>query len=185
MSFVASLFVLALANEPAPAAQAVDPATFSNTTVTRYPVGGATPGAVRAAMNAVRPEQDGRRFDAKTTWRYSTRWRTGPAGECDPASAEVGYAITIILPELVDGGRLGPRDRARWDRYLAALTAHEANHAGIVIVGAQRMQAAMRAATSCRTMEAAVRGAEADVIAANRVYDARTRNGHTEGATYP
>jgi predicted secreted Zn-dependent protease len=166
-------------------AAAPELANLPNTTLVGYPVGGRNPRAVRTAINAGRPSEGGDRFDGRTTWRYSTRWRTNRAGECDPASAEVTYAITITLPDLVDRARLGSRDLVGWDRYFAALVHHEHNHARIAMRGAEEIQAAMRSANGCETMQGAARQVEAAVAEASRTYDAQTRHGRTEGAVYP
>lgn len=171
---------------PALAAAVPDLAALPHTTIVGYPVTGNSPRGVRESMNRSRPtDTDGERFDGYTSWRYSTRWQTNAQGRCDPASAQVVVAITITLPDLTSRDRLSARERARWDRYLAALALHEGNHARIGLDGAEAMRNAMRGAPNCETMRAASQQVDRMVAEANRAYDGQTRHGRTEGAVYP
>ena len=168
------------------AGSALELAVLPHTTLVGYPVAGRTPRALREAINVGRPsEPDGTRYDGKTEWLYSTRWLTNSQGICDPESAEVTVAITVILPELTTRDSLGHRDLERWDQYYAALVAHEHNHAHLALAGATAIQAAMRASSSCEQMTAAVGSVSETIAQASRTYDARTRHGRDEGAVYP
>ncbi len=187
MSFVVSLMVLALrAQDPSAqlAAQVPDLAALPNTTLIAYAVEGRSPNALRASINAARPQQDGG-ADARTTWRYWKRWRNTASGDCDPASADVTYAITVTLPHLVDRRRLGARRLGAWDLYVATLARHEKNRAERAIAGAAEMQAAMRAATSCDAMRQAALDVEASVADASRAYNEGLRRGRSRPPTYP
>lgn len=159
-------------------------AAMPNVTLIGYPVSGRARRAIREDMNRNRPEVNGQRHDARTVWRYSTRWRGGPGGVCLPETAEVTVQITVTMPDLVDPERLGRTDRDAWTRYLTALETHEGNHARIANLGAERMQQAMRAASSCETMQAAGRQVSAEVSEASQQYDRQTRHGATEGAQF-
>lgn len=159
-------------------------AALPNVTLVGYPVSGRSRRTIRQEMNRSRPETNGERHDARTVWSYATRWRGGPGGACLAETAVVTVQITVTMPDLVDPDRLGRDDRTAWSRYLAALEVHEGNHARIANLGAERMQEAMRAASSCETMQAAGRQVSADVAAASREYDSRTRHGATEGAQF-
>lgn len=156
--------------------------------VVGYPVTGRSPRAIRESMNEGRPalaDGDAERFDARTNWRYQTRWRRGPNGGCDPSTAEVEMTVTVILPELANPEHLDRRERENWDRYFRALVGHEQNHVRIALAGAEQMRTYMRGAPDCATMQAVPGQVGAAIIQASRTYDAQTRHGRTEGATYP
>jgi predicted secreted Zn-dependent protease len=156
-------------------------AGLTNTRVVHYPVSGRSAAAVRRSMEASRPaEEDGRRYDGLTTWEYGYRYRHDGRGGCDPATTEVTYTITVTMPQLTTPGQLDRRERASWDAYYAGLAAHERNHVLIALRGAQELERAIRAAEGCAGMEAAAQRVMADVDAASRTYDERTRHGGLE-----
>lgn len=178
--------------EPPPQASAVltamlpELAAEPGVVIVGYPVRGGSARLVRQSMNEVRPSSAaGERFDGLTTWRYAARWMRSADGDCDPASAEVSVSIVVTLPELETTERLSRQDRANWDRYLRALAAHEHNHVRLARAGAEQMSTYMRGAPDCATMVAARTQIGDAVREASRTYDATTRHGATEGATYP
>lgn len=162
-------------------------AALPSTTLGGYPVEGASPRAIRAAMNRDRPteREGGARFDSVTRWSYAARWQRSAGGECDPATAQVSMTVTITLPDLIARDRLSTRERADWDGYFGRLAGHEQNHFRIAAEGAVRMQAAMRAATSCDQMRTEQRRVSEEISAASREYDRLTEHGRREGAVYP
>ncbi len=168
------------------AALAPELAALPGVTLVGYPVRGRSPRAIRESINEGRPRpaHDGT-FDARTDWRYQTRWRGGPSGGCDPTTAEVDMTIVVTLPELATRDGLDRRERERWDRYIAALIGHEHNHVRIALAGAEQLRTYMRAAPDCTTMQAAQSQISASIQAASAAYDEDTRHGRTEGATYP
>lgn len=154
-------------------------------TLSTYPVEGRNPRAIRQNMNRLRPRQDdGEAFDALTSWRFASRWKT-QAGKCLPQSIEIKVNIGVILPELVQYGRLSRSDRQRWDRYYAALVQHETHHARIAITGSQLMQEQLRQAASCTGLEAVGQRLADEVAAASTAYDTRSDHGRLEGAVFP
>jgi predicted secreted Zn-dependent protease len=159
-------------------------AALPNVVLVGYPVDGRSRRGIREQMNARRPEVNGQRHDARTTWRYATRWRGGPGGACLPQTSEVTVSITVTMPDLQDPDRLNRDERAAWDRYMVGLELHEGNHARIANLGAEQMQAAMRAASSCEEMQAVVERIGSEISAASVEYDRRTQHGATEGARF-
>ena len=89
------------------------------------------------------------------------------------------------MPDLQNRDRLRRADKAAWDRYFAALQAHEVNHARIAQLGAERYQAALRSAPDCQAARAAAAQVNADVSAASAEYDRLTEHGRLEGASFP
>lgn len=160
-------------------------AAFPDTTLLGYEVTGRSPRTVRESINESKPaDPQGQRHDAVTRWRYQPRWMRRD-GQCVPETATVELQITIILPDLATRGALAGREGEAWDRYFDALVGHEVNHARVARTGAEQMQQAMRAATDCAGMQAAVEGINNAVQAANDQYDQQTGHGRTEGAVYP
>jgi predicted secreted Zn-dependent protease len=199
---IASLIPLAMAavltlQTPAPdaAAQAASPrliaaaglADLPDLILLGYEVEGRSPRSIRASINARRPPEDagGARHDARTRWTYRNRVETGPDGQCDPRTATVVLRLTVVLPDLVSRDQLSVRERDGWDRYFAAVVAHERNHARIAVAGRDMLQTAMRASPTCDAMRAAVRTTAAGITAASQTYDRQTGHGRREGAVYP
>ena len=60
----------------------------------------------------------------------------------------------ITLPDLEEPGALDAGMLARWDEFLANLKAHEMQHVGNEIEGAQNLQAALIALAPRETCEA-------------------------------
>lgn len=173
-------------SSPTLAALAPDLAAQPGVTIVGYPVSGRSPRAIRESINEGRPRPaEGEPFDARTEWRYQTRWRGDGAGGCDPTTAEVEMTIVVILPELTTRDALDRRERERWDRYFTALIGHEHNHVRVALAGAEQLRTYMRSAPDCATMQAAQAQISASIKAANAAYDERTGHGRTEGATYP
>lgn len=159
-------------------------AAMPNVVLLGYPVSGRSRRNVRDQINAQRPDRDGQRHDAQTIWRYSSRWRGRSESVCLPETAVVTVEITVVMPDLETPERLSRDDLNAWRRYMVGLEHHEGNHVRIANHGAEEMQRAMRAASSCADMQAAAQRVSADVAAANVEYDRRTRHGETEGASF-
>lgn len=200
VSLLTGLLVLGLQAAPAESPQATAPlvsspsltamapglAAVPGVVLVGYPVRGRSARAVRESLNDARPRSaDGERFDANMTWRYQTRWSSGPTGECDPASAQLDMSIIVTLPELTNPELLTRRERENWNRYFMALVGHEHNHVRLALAGGEQLRTFMRGAPNCATMLAARDQIDASIREANRAYDASTGHGRTEGATFP
>lgn len=207
----ASLFLLIQAasagdapTAPAPAEAAVEPAVDAESlarltaaapalagipdiTLRGYPVEGRTGRAIRASMNRLRPAETegGARFDGVTRWSYQTRGMRSRPDQCLPETSEVAISIIVIMPDLTTRAHLSSREGAAWDAYFERLATHELNHVRIAALGAERMQAAMRAAPDCAGIQSEQRRIGAEVLAASREYDRMTEHGRREGAVYP
>lgn len=156
-------------------------AALPNVVIVGYPVSGWSRRSIRDDINALRPDLNGEKHDAATTWQYRIRFRNGADGQCQPTTAEVTVEITVTMPDLLDPEHLDRDDTRAWQNYMAALEIHEGNHVRIVNHGAERMQSAMRAAPSCDAMRVAVQEFGEGITAASEEYDRRTRHGATEG----
>lgn len=154
--------------------------------VTRYVIEGRTPDDVRRLINERRPTgASGTGHDAVTSWRFQVDWATDAQGECVPSTVTVLPVISITLPTLTQEHRRAGRLQQAWTRYLQRLEAHERRHADLVVSGTAKMQAEMRAASSCGDMIRASDRWRSNILAANREYDERTGHGRSEGAVFP
>lgn len=141
---------------------------------------GSSLGELRARMSAQGPvDRDGQRHDGWTHGDVSYRFNVGA---CRPERTETSIDLIVVLPDLASRDRLSASDRAEWDRYFAALVAHEAQHVAIIEQGAEWIGEAMRAASDCDAAIAAGAQAHSRLQAAHEAYDARTDHGRLEGA---
>jgi len=150
-----------------------------------YDVTGADPAAIRAAIDAARPEDPRDRatsYDAATDWTMRWRWRVDARGRCDLSTTRVTFAATVTLPRLT--GVVADSVQAAWDRYRAALDRHEAAHARYAYDHRGEVAAAIAGAT-CATADAAAQDALRRIVAHDRAYDVATRHGQEEGAVFP
>ena len=151
-----------------------------------YDVSGRTPAEIRASLNRNNrlDPNTGARVDAYTAWSLDWRVPYGPDGRCRLDRAEVTLKVEVGLPRLVRTERVPPALLERWQRYRAALEAHEGTHARNAYQGRKAMLEAIHRADCAGADEAAD-----DVMDAlrrrNAEYDRLTRHGATEGAQFP
>ena len=151
-----------------------------------YPVHGTDLATIRASLDAARPvdPNDGERVEAISNPRFTWQWPGGRGGDCYPGAATVRFAATVTLPRLVGIAALAPDVQVRWRRYIAALEMHEAGHVRYAYDHRGDVLAALRGAT-CRTAEAAGQAALRTLAEHDIAYDAETRHGQLQGATFP
>lgn len=160
--------------------------------VTQYEVTGNSIPELRASIHArarLQPDRTG--FAGYTRWNLSWRYARSTMGArgCTPDGVEVELALTVRYPGWADSTAADPALRSEWQRYLAALKAHEANHAAISLRGANRLARELRTmvAPSCSLLQVEGRTRATEVMSAireeNRRYDEATRHGATEGAS--
>lgn len=149
-----------------------------------YDVGGHDVGAIRASLNAHRPvdPSDGMHVDGKTQWHLSWRLLSDSQG-CRSIGAPT-FSATVDFPRLIDEGAVSPAIRARWDRYSAALRAHEAGHARYAYEHLGAVQSAL-VGKSCEEANAAGLAAIKVASEHDAVYDRETKHGATQGAVFP
>ncbi len=126
--------------------------------VTRYyDVSGKSARALRSQMKSLGP--DG--YWADTHWRVN--WSS---------SCEVDVTITYYFPRLVGRAGVPLPLRRRWDKMMAALTAHERGHAEHGLHAAREVED-----QNCRNApEITAKWSRAD-----KTYDRTTRHGKTQG----
>lgn len=176
------------AAQPAPGRSAGPQGPFAgipNVEIRYYDVSGRTERAIRESINARRPRDpnDGRPVDAVARWTMQWRWPARGAA-CDLARATVEFRATVLMPRLVDTGRVPAGLLARWRAYVAALETHEAGHVRYPFEHVGEVAAAIRS-SRCANANDAARVAVAAIARHDVDYDRATRHGATQGATFP
>lgn len=130
----------------------------------------------------------GRTFHGYTAWdiRWNFRWNTSAAGLCEISSITTHLSVTMTLPRLASST---PKGAADFDRYFAALMAHEQGHRSIALEAARQVDrtiAGLQPMADCRRLEAEANAAGMAILeeAKRREldYDITTRQGCTQGA---
>lgn len=159
--------------------------------ITTYTVSGATPREVRADINAKRNAAAGGGYDSINRWNTHWRFQTQTTGTgCIVASVTVTLDIEIVIPQLSESA---PADvRRRFDTYIERLMVHERGHSTNSVAAANQIEPAllgMAPAPTCREMARAANQLANDILEKQKTidkdYDARTRHGATQGATFP
>ena len=106
-------------------------------------------------LNTVIRERRARGVDWFGQTRAKLRWSvlTDSRGGCRLRSARVDLSLTVVLPRLAPGVRLGGRDDLRWRELVEHIEDHEAEHVRIATDGAYRVFDAIRE-SDCRTWSA-------------------------------
>ncbi|WP_119717737.1 DUF922 domain-containing protein [Cognatilysobacter tabacisoli] len=143
-------------------------------------------------------DESGRRYDGLTAWTIEWaaefrddelpgRPRAGPR-RCRPDGHAVTLDLTVTVPRWAHRDRAGREARERWDAYLAALVAHEAQHRALAVDGARRIEAALAATAPgerCRDLqwqvEKVVNRIQQRLGVDNRLLDRRTKHGREQG----
>jgi predicted secreted Zn-dependent protease len=120
------------------------------------------------------------RTDVTVRWRI---FRLGTGRACKVANVEISYKAIVYLPRLVHPETLDATTRGRVERFIVALTSHEAGHAHNRFDHLSEARAAVRR-TACSDADAAMSAAQARDIAADGRYEAETQNGKLQGAVY-
>ena len=149
-----------------------------------YSIQGSTVEALRNSLNERGPGG----HDAYTAW-YVTWNLLG--SDCTQPSPQIGLTITYTFPRWEERRGASPELVSNWNRYEQALLCHEHQHAKIGIRAARETARQMATITpkNCRQKqelgEQIFQQILTDHQAMDRVLDARTQHGATEGAVFP
>lgn len=157
-----------------------------------YEVHGATADELRRSLRENGPDVLGRRVFGRHdgNLRWTGRWSSA-SGECRMTEVRVELRSIVLLPRWRPPPEANDTLVAEWDRFIAALTAHEYEHRRIWADGARAARSALtRLRTrSCSTMQfeasSTVERIMSRVRQLNRRLDERTRGGMTEGVVWP
>jgi predicted secreted Zn-dependent protease len=158
-----------------------------------YDVSGKTVQELRASLDASGPkDENGKPFDGYTHW--FVRWEylfSSAADRCQVTSVTTSVEVTTTLPRWTAGRVNGSDLAARWDRYVAALTQHEAAHSDIGKRATATIERALWRVPpqlQCPMLETVLNQTAAELLAdarkEERKYDETTRHGETQGAVF-
>jgi len=165
-----------------------------NESVRKYRISGQTAQDLRREMNLKGPAgAGGRRFDAYTAWwvKWNYRWRESTA-ECRIATVTTRVRVSFTLPQWCQYDRGSPELQQKWDRYFAALYAHEKGHRNFGLNAAREIEQVIRdigRRGTCAQLEkdadAAAQASLDHYILLEKRYDIETEHGAATGAVFP
>jgi predicted secreted Zn-dependent protease len=156
-----------------------------------YPVTGGDVAGIGRSMVAMAPRENGEPARGLTHWWVTWHANWAPAGHCRVTDVDVQLRAEVTLPSWTPPADADAVVRRRWERFLSALSVHEAGHVDIGTAAAAEISRTLQQVTApdCGFMErrthALVDGLLNDYIARDRSYDRQTRHGATQGAVWP
>ena len=161
------------------------------TTVLYYDVHGRTVEELRADMHRLGPKVDGTSFVGETRSPMRWSWRTESVGVSSCSIREVTVVVNaqITLPRWTPPPDTEPGLVTEWKRFIAALETHEAGHKDISAKAAHEIIEKLRGlAGPCSGLGTRANDLARVIVArANeeqKVYDATTRHGLTQGTAF-
>lgn len=157
-----------------------------------YAVTGRTVHEIARSLEENAPPWDGRRPAGLTTWdvRWTARWASSGA-MCRVTELDVQLRVEVLIPHWERPPGTGGELARDWERFLAALSRHEAGHVDIASEAAREMRRVLTNVTAptCGSMDARMR-LESDRVLRDygdrqADYDERTRRGATQGLAWP
>ena len=157
-----------------------------------YDVAGSSEDELRAAIDKQRPtDRAGERHDAVTNWdvRWTYRYVTAAEG-CGLGSLATTLEVVTIFPRWPN--RQSGALTERWDKYIAALKAHERDHMEIAHRAAQVIHERLsrhEKARTCPLLKASIDSKGQALLdqfrSEDTEYDQRTQHGGSQGARFP
>lgn len=172
-----------------PALDDFPPGVTGGAEVTYYDIKGSTAPQLVAEMRKLGP-QDGRYFgETHSPLRWT--WRTRNNGvNCTLTAVSVRMRSDVTLPRWTPPKDTLPGLATQWNQFIAALETHEVGHKNIAARGAKDILHKLQTLSApCASMSNEANRMTADIVTRMRAeqvaYDAETRHGATQGATFP
>jgi predicted secreted Zn-dependent protease len=159
-----------------------------------YDIVGDSAKELRRQMDANGPlGEDGKRMDGYTAWHVAWTYQYVPtADSCKFTELGITLAATITLPRWTAGNDTSSALVKKWQSYIAALRVHEDGHYSHGRKAAEEIKSlgqSLRTSDDCSTMAKLFDDQAASILERYRVadvaYDADTKHGETQGATFP
>ena len=136
---------------------------------------------------------NGKTYDAYTGWNVNWHYRHRMIdGECSMVKVTTTVKVEFRLPRWTDSENAPVALQKKWDDYMQALRHHEDGHKDFGIKAAaeiERALAELEPAESCEDLAEIANGLGEQIISKyaddERVYDAETNFGKTQGAVFP
>lgn len=157
-----------------------------------YDVTGSTEHELRAVMDRRRPKDSaGERHDAVTNWDVHWKYRYVTVTDgCALASLATTLDVVTIFPRW--SNRQSGALTQRWDKYVAALEAHESEHMQIALRAARIIHerlSTLEEERTCLLLKASIDSKGQALLDQLRreeaEYDLRTQHGASQGARFP
>jgi predicted secreted Zn-dependent protease len=144
-------------------------------------------------MNARRPYDRDRRFDAHTEWKLKWHFHyKSQAESCALTDSIVTADIFYVLPHWADEAQADGGLQAQWENYIQNLRTHESGHAGNGEKAANEIATMLNnlaSFPSCDLLEKAANDRAYQILDEHKAwdlqYDQDTRHGATQGAVFP
>jgi predicted secreted Zn-dependent protease len=158
-----------------------------------YDIVGNSAGELRHQMNVKGPiGQGGKRVDGHTHWHVAWSYRYAPAaGGCKVTELSVTVTSTITLPRWAAHSADNALIR-KWQNYATALRVHEEGHHSHGVRAAEEIRLlrhSINTPDGCSTFERRFESEATSILEkyrrADASYDADTKHGRTQGATFP
>ncbi len=137
--------------------------------------------------------KDGKKYDSVTSWKVKWDYAYNRDSQaCFADSFKVSIEITFRLPKWVCKGKAPQSLVDKWDSYIKNLIAHENGHRDIALKAADelgRTIAELPPASTCADLDREVQALSRERIKRldedQKIYDADTNHGFTQGAVFP
>ena len=159
-----------------------------------YDIEGRTAAELREQMNSKGVAwTNGNIYDAFTDWevKWSYRYRLTDGG-CSMKSVTTTLNLVFRLPRWINYAEASAALNKKWDSYMQSLRQHENGHKDFGIKAAieiERSIAELEPAVTCDDLAESANDLGRHIIseyaAKERVYDAQTNFGETQGAVFP
>jgi predicted secreted Zn-dependent protease len=161
-----------------------------HTTRSSYPITGSTAAELRGAICLLGPTREGHTYGAFTDWRIDWWFEVAEEPEgLRVSAARVEAHVGVLVPRWRPPRSASPALAVEWERYIAAVEAHEQGHVDIAVEAARTLLRALEGLAGfadLKALRAAASEAAAAVIAAahdeERAYDAGSEHGVSQGA---
>jgi predicted secreted Zn-dependent protease len=166
------------------------PGVSGRTSVFYYDVRGRSITELRADIRRLGPKIDGTSFVGETRSPMRWSWRTeSTGGGCLIREVTVFVNAQITLPRWTPPADADSSVVAEWNRFLTALEVHEAGHKDISARAGKAIIDRLRGLSgSCATLGTRANDLAREIVnrarEEQRVYDATTRHGLTQGTAF-
>lgn len=171
------------------------PGLLVTTEYTHYDVAGSTQQGLRSQLLRHGPRDRDGTWSGATVWdirwSYPYAWRDPPQAGCRAGQVSVTVGIRFVLPRWQQRDGASPELVAEWERYMAALEAHEDGHMHLVVQAGLEMEralSALQSASSCQAFEQAADATAREVMWRHDQeqihYDRLTQHGASQGAVF-
>jgi len=168
------------------------PGVAGSTDITYYDIHGRTARELSLQLRELGPKTSSGAFFAETSSPIRWTWRSKASGtgQCMLTQVQVIIHSEMTMPRWVPPADTEPGVYASWLKMISALQTHEIGHKDIAARAAREILQRLNGVnTFCTSLSNDVKRLTDAIITRERseqlAYDAETRHGVTQGATFP